>query len=274
MRAATLVERLYARHAAGLPFLPIAGGAPEGDAPPEPAPKTPVESEARPAPAPEKKPAPAAETPPPPKVDGVVVSPEQMERFKQMEATLKSLQTAEEARAEEARKAEEARLIEEGKLKEVIAKKDEEIAKRNARLRETETAFKTTVRDRELAVALAAHSLVEGASPQLMKLWRDELEVVEDGDVYKTQTRDGKTVERFVAEALRAKEYAHFVPPASRGGAGSQGADRRQADPPPVDPNDRMAAQLRASFTARHENTPVALAGRNRLAGGNGSRNN
>lgn len=232
---------------------------------PTPEPK-PAESKVKPA---EAK-APEQPEPPPKAPEGLHITPEQMERFRQAERERDALRAAEDARAEEQRKADEQRLIEEGKLKEVIAKKDEELARQVGKLRENETIFKTTVRDRELAVELAKHTLVEFAAPQLMKLWRDELETVKDGDVFKVQTRDGKPVEKFVADNLKSKEYANFLPPGSRGGAGTKNADVRPAhEMNPPDPNDRMAAQLKASYTNRHLNVPVALAGRNRLAGGN-----
>ena len=154
---------------------------------------------------------PAIEKADPPTPEGVTLTVEQFERYKQSERERDALRAAEDARTAEAAKAEEARLLEQGKLKEVIAKKDEEHSKLHGKLRETEARFKATTRDRELAVELGKHSLTEGSSEQLMDLWREKLVTVEEGEGWKVETHDGKPVAQFVRESLGLKTYAKFV---------------------------------------------------------------
>ncbi|MEO6808393.1 MAG: hypothetical protein ABI353_04705, partial [Isosphaeraceae bacterium] len=84
-----------------------------------------------------------------------------------------------------------------------------------------ERAFKETLRERELAKALAGRPLVPGGAEQLIKLWRDDFDVIEEGGEFKVSGRDGRRVSEAVAERLSSPEYAHFCPPTSRGGTAS-----------------------------------------------------
>src|SRR3954470_11845632 len=75
-----------------------------------------------------------------------------------------------------------------------------EIAAFESKAAEWERAFKSALRDRELATALAGRPLVPGAVPQLIKLWRDEFDVHEDRGEFKVSARDGRGVGQAVAE--------------------------------------------------------------------------
>jgi hypothetical protein len=101
-----------------------------------------------------------------------------------------------------------------------------EIAARDQRVAELERACRSAMRDRELATALAGKPLVPGAVAQLIKLWRDDFDVYEEGGEYRVTAREGRAVGQAVAERLSSPEYAHFCLPSSRGGAGARDANR------------------------------------------------
>ena len=96
----------------------------------------------------------------------------------------------------------------------------------NRRLVELERGYKAAVRDRELATALAGRPLLPGAAAQLIKLWRDDFDVFEEGGEFRVSARDGSPVARAIAERLTEADYAHFLPPSSRGGAAAKGPTR------------------------------------------------
>lgn len=97
---------------------------------------------------------------------------------------------------------------------------------RDRRAAELERAYKAAVRDRELATALAGRPLVPGAAAQLIKLWREDFDVHEEGGELRVTARDGRPVARAVVERLAEAEYAHFCPPTTRGGAIPKGTGR------------------------------------------------
>jgi hypothetical protein len=101
-----------------------------------------------------------------------------------------------------------------------------EIAAREQKAAELERAYKAALRDRELATALVGKPLVAGAAAQLIKLWRDDFEVVDDDGEIQILARDGRGVEQAVAERLSGAEFAHFCLPSSRGGTGAKGQNR------------------------------------------------
>lgn len=101
-----------------------------------------------------------------------------------------------------------------------------EIAARDRRLAELEQTCKSAVRERELATALAGRPLVAGAAAQLIKLWREDIDVYEEGGAYKVASRDGRTVSQLVGDWLASPEYSHFCLPTSRGGTGARDANR------------------------------------------------
>lgn len=101
-----------------------------------------------------------------------------------------------------------------------------ELSDREERLKERDAAYRSAVRDRELAVALAGRPLVSGATTQLLKLWRDEFDVTEDNGRCRVAACDGRTVSQVVTEWLSSPEYAHFCQPSSRGGTAVAGANR------------------------------------------------
>lgn len=100
-----------------------------------------------------------------------------------------------------------------------------ELADRERKAAEWESAFKSALRERELATQLAGRPLLPGAASQLIKLWRDEFEVVADSGSHHVRSRDGRTVEQAVGEWLSAPEYAHFRQPMTRGGTSARGSN-------------------------------------------------
>ncbi len=101
-----------------------------------------------------------------------------------------------------------------------------EVADREKQIQEREAAYRSAVRDRELAVALAGRPLVPGATSQLLKLWREELDVFEEDGRCRVASRDGRSVAQAVGDWLSSPEYAHFCQPPSRGGTAVPGANR------------------------------------------------
>ena len=108
-----------------------------------------------------------------------------------------------------------------------------EIASREQKAVELERAYKAALRDRELATALVGKPLVPGAASQLIKLWRDDFEVVDEDGEIRILARDGRAVGQEVADRLNGPEFAHFCLPSSRGGTVSKGQNR-SASPAPA----------------------------------------
>ena len=118
-------------------------------------------------------------------------------------------------------------------LKSREAEFSREIAARERKAAELERAYKSALRDRELATALVGRPLVSGAASQLIKLWRDDFEVIDDDGEVRVVARDGRDIERAVADRLAGPEFAHFCLPSSRGGTGARGQNRSAAPAPP-----------------------------------------
>ena len=89
-----------------------------------------------------------------------------------------------------------------------------------------ERAYKAALLDRELATALVGKPLVPGAADQLIRLWRDAFEVIDDDGAIRVVSREGRSVEQAVADRLAGSEFAHFCLPNSRGGTGHRGQNR------------------------------------------------
>jgi hypothetical protein len=115
-----------------------------------------------------------------------------------------------------------------------VRERESDYARRLAELdrkaAEWEQNYKSALRDREIATALAGRPLVPGAATQLLKLWRDEFDVIEEDGRPKVVSRDGRSAERAVTDWLSSPEFAHFRPPSTRGGTALTGAPR---DVPP-----------------------------------------
>ena len=112
-----------------------------------------------------------------------------------------------------------------------------EIADRDRKAGDLERAYRSALRDREIATALAGKPLVAGAAAQLIQLWRDDFDVVDDGAKVRILARDGRGVEQAVADRLAGPEFAHFCLPNSRGGTGARGQNRSATPaPPPAGP--------------------------------------
>ncbi len=95
----------------------------------------------------------------------------------------------------------------------------EELAEEHRRARQWERDCKVALKEKELATALTGRPIVPGAASQLVTLWRDELEVIDEGDQLRVVTREGKPVADAVSSWLARPEYAHFCRPSSRGGS-------------------------------------------------------
>ncbi len=96
-----------------------------------------------------------------------------------------------------------------------------------------ERAYKAALLDRELATALVGKPLVPGAATQLICLWRDAFEVIDDDGVIQVVSKEGRSVAQAVADRLSGPEFAHFCLPSSRGGTGQRGQNR-SATPSPA----------------------------------------
>lgn len=106
-----------------------------------------------------------------------------------------------------------------------------EIEARERKAADLERAYKAALRDRELATALVGKPLVPGAAAQLIKLWRDDFEVVDDEGEIQVLARDGRAVEQAVLDRLNGPDFAHFCLPSSRGGTGAKGQNRSASAP-------------------------------------------
>lgn len=130
-----------------------------------------------------------------------------------------------------ARAARPARAVE--PVAEASARREEalarELAARDRKVADLDSAYRKALRDRELATALAGKPLVSGAAGQLIKLWRDDFDVYEEAGEYKVAARDGRTVAQWVADRLAGADHAHFCLPASRGGSGARGLSQSGA---------------------------------------------
>jgi hypothetical protein len=120
-----------------------------------------------------------------------------------------------------------------------------EIVAREQKSAELERAYKAALRDRELATALVGKPLVPGAAAQLIKLLRDDFEIVDENGEIRVLARDGRAVDQAVAERLAGPEFAHFCLPSSRGGTGSKGQNRSATPAPrPAGPKNLGEAVL------------------------------
>jgi len=108
-----------------------------------------------------------------------------------------------------------------------------ELAERDRKAAEWERAFRGALRDREVATALVGRPLIPGAAAQLMKLWREEFDVHEDGGEFKVVDRQGRPAAKAVDAWLSGPDYAHFCRPSSQGGTAARGGGR-PATPPPA----------------------------------------
>lgn len=96
-------------------------------------------------------------------------------------------------------------------------------AEQSQRTAALERAYRGAVLERDLANELAGRPLVPGAAAQLVKLWRDDFDVIDDGTGARVVSRDGRPVGQVVAERLASPEYAHFCPSGPRGGTAARG---------------------------------------------------
>ncbi len=120
-----------------------------------------------------------------------------------------------------------------------------ELAAREQKSSELERAYKAALRDRELATALVGKPLVPGAALQLIKLWRDDFEVIDEDGQIRILARDGRAVDKTIESRLAGTEFAHFCLPSSRGGTSSKGQNRSsEPGPRPSGPKNLGEAVL------------------------------
>jgi len=138
-----------------------------------------------------------------------------------------------------------------------------EIAARDQKATELERAYKAAVRDRELATALVGKPLVPGAASQLIKLWRDDFEVIDEDGEIQVLAKDGRGVDQAVLDRLNGPEFAHFCLPSSRGGTSARGQNRSATTAPaPVAPRTLGEAVLRDwRESAARPQTPTTPSG-------------
>lgn len=179
-----------------------------------------------PAPQPQPSPAPTPPpTPPPtPVPTGVTLSADEHRKLIEAAQRAERLEKAETERETKRREAEEERLKKNGEYEKLIAQRDEDIKRERDRLADVERRSKSSERDRELALALAASPLVEGWADHLMKLWRDAFEVTAEGERWKVRTLDGKTPAEFVRDQLARPEFSHIVRAGQTTGATQRGS--------------------------------------------------
>ncbi len=94
-----------------------------------------------------------------------------------------------------------------------------------------ERAYQSALLDRELATALVGKPLVPGAAAQLIRLWRDAFEVIDEDGTLRVVSREGRSVTQAVNDRLAGPEFAHFCLPSSRGGTGNRGQNRSATTP-------------------------------------------
>jgi hypothetical protein len=105
------------------------------------------------------------------------------------------------------------------------------IAERDQRIRAMEQAYGEAIKERALVAALSEKPLVAGGLVQLLKLWRDELDVVVEGTEHEVRTRDGRPLEEAIEDWLEKPDYAHFRPATARGGTSVPGQGRTSSAP-------------------------------------------
>jgi hypothetical protein len=167
-----------------------------------------------------------------PPVVAPVAPPEWVAEFAKLRTEVETLRGERHTRQAGERDVEEKKLKDKGEYETLIRQRDDKIKT----LTDTQTArehrYRESARDQALTEALAATglSLTKGASTQLLKLWRDDFEVVEasDGSI-KVQTKDWKTPAQVVKERLATEDYANFVLAGSKGGSGGGGGNRPNA---------------------------------------------
>ena len=113
---------------------------------------------------------------------------------------------------------------------------ERELVERERKSAEWERAFRSALRDREVATALVGKPLVAGAATQLMKLWREEFDVFEEGGEFRVVDRQGRPASKAVDRVAVGPGLRPLLPAqhAGRYGGPAGGICRRrcQRQPP------------------------------------------
>jgi hypothetical protein len=142
-----------------------------------------------------------------------------------------------------------------------------ELLAREQTIDELRSIFRSTLRDRELITAIAKKKLVDGATEQLLRLWRDDFDVSEASGKYRVTSRDGLTVEEAINERLKLAEYSHFCAPSSLGGVASRGVSQSDGETTPI-----MARTLGDTIINQWRDASVSRGPRDRGLAGWGRR--
>ncbi len=131
-----------------------------------------------------------------------------------------------------------ARAEPEGALAEVRAHYERDADALRARVDEVLRRSRAFALKADLSTALADFPLVPGAAKQLTMLFRDDFEVVEDGEDLKVRSRDRRSVADYLRARLEEDEFAHFLKATGGSGSGSTGADLAGRRPTRKTPDD------------------------------------
>ena len=140
---------------------------------------------------------------------------------------------------------------------------ERELVERERKSAEWEKAFRSAFRDREVATALVGKPLVAGAATQLMRLWREEFDVFEEGGEFRVVDRQGRPASKAVDAWLSGPEYAHFCQPSTRGGTAARGGNLPAPVPAPAPTPKTLgeAAVMRWQEAATRGSQPSAPVG-------------
>jgi hypothetical protein len=97
------------------------------------------------------------------------------------------------------------------------------LAEKDEAIRALRIVNERLLRERALSAVLGEYPLRLKAAEQLTKLWIDELEVADSSGEHVVISRDGTSLEEFVATRLEKPEYQHFRWVVERSGSHGRG---------------------------------------------------
>lgn len=132
-----------------------------------------------------------------------------------------------------------------------------QLAEQRRKSMEQDQSMRSLLREREIATALTGHALVKGAAAQLIKLWADEFDTLEDAGQYQVRSKDGQSVAQAVGRMLARPEYSHFCQPTTRGGVAQPGHRGLSSDAPPDDRPKTLGEEIVLRWRRSNESTPL-----------------